>query len=168
MKCTVVIDKEREEEASLEEQQNEETIKQNPYKLLFYTQGEQFEMTKCLKDFTPEKIQDLVALLRKLEEGRVDRTTVLKKNTDTPFKALIGQYVFVAFRILPKNHILVYLARPLVDLNRNINKLDSYDRSIEDDVITMIRDELVDYRKLSRESNDFRIQLFSQVMAKGV
>lgn len=163
-----IVKKEREEEASLEEQQNEETIKQNPYKLLFYTQGEQFEMTKCLKDFTPEKIQDLVALLRKLEEGRVDRTTVLKKNTDTPFKALIGQYVFVAFRILPKNHILVYLARPLVDLNRNINKLDSYDRSIEDDVITMIRDELVDYRKLSRESNDFRIQLFSQVMTKGV
>lgn len=163
-----ILEKEKLEEAALEEQQNEETIKQNPYKLLFYAQGEQFEITKCLKEFTPEKIQDLVVLLKKLEEGRVDRTTVLKKNTDTPFKALIGQYVFVAFRILPKNHILVYLSRPLVDLNKNINKLDSYDRDIEEQVISMIRDELVDYRKLLRESTDFRTQLFSQVMSKGV
>ena len=44
----------------------------------------------------------------------------------------------------------------------------SNNRDIEEQVISMIRDELVDYRKLLRESTDFRTQLFSQVMSKGV
>ncbi len=169
-----------EQELALEEQElaqaNESELPQveeveKPYKLIFYNNNSTTsEIEKNLKSMTPEKIKDLVSLLSRIEEGRFENVGSLNKKTKTSFRLLVGQYVFVTFRILPNNHILVFTSSSLDELNNNSvdNRLAAYDLNYEKKVNSIIKDGTLEYRKLVKQSDDIHELVFSQVLGKGV
>ncbi len=140
------------------------------YTLIFYDNGSSSEMEKCLKSMTPEKVSDLTALLSRLEEGRFDNVKMMKKKVKVGFKLMTGQYVFVTFRTLPNNHILVYTSGSLEEMNNNRvdNRLGAYDIGVEKKINSIIKDGTLEYRKLIKRSEEIRNIIFSQGLGKGV
>ena len=163
-----LADKELEQATESELPQPEEVEK--PYKLIFYDVSSSSEIEKNMKSMTSEKINDLVSLLSRLEDGRFDGVRFLKKNTKVGFKLLIGQLVFVTFRTLPNNHILIFTSGSLEEMNNNSvnNRLNAYDINVEKKINSIIKDGTLEYRKLLKRSEDIHSLVFTQSLGKGV
>ena len=161
-------DKELEQATESEIPQTEEVEK--PYKLIFYSNGSSSEIEKNMKSMTPEKLNDLIPLLSRLEAGRFDSVRFLKKNTKVGFKLLIGQLVFVTYRTLPNNHILIFTCGSLEEMNNNSvnNRLNAYDINVEKKINSIIKDGTLEYRKLLKRSEAIHELVFSQSLGKGV
>lgn len=141
---------------------------EKPCKLIFYGKNNGADILKDIKKFTPEKMQDLVDILSKIEDGRIDKYMVINKNVPVLFRAIRGNYIFVSFRVLSNGHILVVSANNLDDLNSTLNKLSSYDTDIENDIARMIRDGSYEYVRLMEENARTKNTIYSQGFGKGI
>lgn len=166
----VLLQKEREEQERINRENETEVEEQevsNPYKLIFYSEGGAATILKDIKRFTSEKMQDLISILTKIEEGRLEKSMVINKNVPVAFKSIRGDYIFVTFRLLNDGHVLICTASNLDELNSNLFKLNNYDSSIETKLGGIIRDGSLEYVKLMKEQEEIRTKIFGQGFTKG-
>lgn len=145
-----------------------EETEEKPFKLVFYGKKDSADILKDIKKFTPEKMQDLIDILTKIEEGKIDRYMVINKNVPVLFRSIRGDYVFVAFRVLSDGHILIVTASNLDELSSNLYRLSNYDSDIEDDISRIIRDGSYEYTRLMKESEDTKKIIYGSGFGKGV
>lgn len=145
-----------------------EVVQENPFKLIFYGANGTADILKDIKRFTPEKMQDLINILTKMEEGRLDKSMVISKQVPVAFKSIRGDYVFVTYRLLNDGHILVVTASNLDELSSNLHRLGNYDSTEETRLGSIIRDGSLDYIKLMKEQEQVRSFIFNQGFTKGV
>ena len=145
-----------------------EETEEKPFKLVFYGKKGAADILKDIKKFTPEKMQDLIDILTKIEEGKIDRYMVINKNVPVLFRSIRGDYVFVAFRVLSDGHILIVTASNLDELNSNLYRLSNYDSDIEDDISRIIRDGSYEYTRLMKDSEDTKKIIYGSGFGKGV
>jgi len=166
----ILLEKEKEEQERINRENSSEAEEKevsNPYKLIFYSEGGTPTILKDVKRFTSEKMQDLVSILTKIEEGRLEKSMVINKNVPVAFKSIRGDYIFVTFRLLNDGHVLVCTASNLDELNSNLFKLNNYDSSVETKLGSIIRDGSLEYVKLMKEQEEIRAKLFGQGFTKG-
>lgn len=134
---------------------------EKPITLLFYTSGNgESEFEKSLKSCPSEKIDEASVLLTKLQQNNIQNAVMLAKDNDSRLKSLNSANLFITFKVLPHNHILVYHVAEKLDINKKVttNKLRAYVTSIEDDVVRIINDGAskpegsIEYRKLIEEN----------------
>ena len=161
---------ERKEQAELNngESVSAEETEEKPFKLVFYRKKDCPDILKDIKKFTPEKMQDLMDILTKIEEGKIDRYMVINKNVPVLFRSIRGDYVFVAFRVLSDGHILVVSASNLDELNSNLYRLSNYDMDVENDMARIIKDGSYEYTRLMKESEETKKIIFGEGFGKGV
>ncbi len=141
---------------------------EKPFKLIFYGKKGTADIIKDIKKFTPEKIQDLIEILTKMEEGKLEKCMVINKQVPVAFRAIRGDYIFVTFRMLNDGHILVVTASNLDELNSNLHRLSNYDSSVETELGSIIRDGSLEYAKLIKENEEVKNTIYSQGITKGV
>ena len=166
----ILLIQEREEQMELNNGDPEvvEETEEKPFKLVFYGKNGSADILKDIKKFTPEKMQDVIDILTKIEEGKIDRYMVINKNVPVLFRSIRGDYVFVAFRVLSDGHILVVTACNLDELNYNLYRLSNYDSDIENDISRIIRDGSYEYTRLMKESEETKKAIYGQGFGKGV
>lgn len=140
------------------------------YKLVFYERHGKVELDRNMKEFSPEKLADLASLIKKIEEGNLDNARTLSRDIAIPLKGLVGRYIFVTFRVLSDNHIMIFMAANLAELNKTANRLGIYDIDVEAEVNSIIRDgdNSVAYRQLMKHSSEIRKNILAQGLVKGV
>lgn len=166
----LLLIKEREEQMELNNGEPEglEEPEEKPFKIVFYGKNGNADILKDIKKFTPEKMQDLIEILTKIEEGKIDRYMVINKNVPVLFRSIRGDYVFVAFRVLSDGHILVVTASNLDELNSNLHRLSNYDSDIESDISRIIRDGSYEYTRLMKSSEETKNIIYGSGFGKGV
>lgn len=164
-----ILLKEKEEQDKLNiDEPSVEVEEEKPYKLIFYGKNGPTDILKDIKKYTPEKMKDLVEILNKLEDGKIERCIMITKSVPVPFKSIRGDYVFVTFRILSDGHILVAATNNLDEINSNLHKLSNYDTSEENELCRIIRDGSFDYIKLMKANEEVKETIYSQGYTKGV
>lgn len=166
----LLLIKEREEQMELNNGEPEglEEPEEKPFKLVFYGKNGNVDILKDIKKFTPEKMQDVIDILTKIEEGKIDKYMVINKNVPVLFRSIRGDYIFIAFRVLSDGHILIVSASNLDELNSNLHRLSNYDSDIESDISRIIRDGSYEYTRLMKESEETKKAIYGQGFGKGV
>lgn len=168
LELLLIQEKNEQMELNSDDAVHTEELEEKPFKLVFYGKKGVADILKDVKKFTPEKMQDLVDILTKIEEGKIDRYMVINKNVPVLFRSIRGDYVFVAFRVLADGHILIVTASNLDELNSNLYRLSNYDSDIEDDISRIIRDGSYEYTRLMKESEDTKKIIYGSGFGKGV
>ena len=166
----LLLIKEREEQIELNNGYTNvlEGTEEKPFKIIFYGKNGSADILKDIKKFTPEKMQDLIEILTKIEDGRIDKHMVINKNVPVLFISIRGDYVFVAFRVLSDGHILVVCANNLDELNSDLHRLSNYDSDIENDISRIIRDGAYEYTRLMKENEEIKKIIYGFGFGKGV
>ena len=143
---------------------------QSAYKLVFYEKFGKIELERNMKDFTPEKLADLATIIKKIELGNIDGSKTISREVPVQLNALFGRYIFVTYRMLPDNHIMIFLAANLADLNKSGNRLGIYDMAVEDELSSIVRDgeNSVEYRKMMKRNSEVKNNILNQGLVKGV
>ena len=132
-----------------------------PNKLIFYTVGNgDSEFEKTTKDMTPGKLRDLSLLITKLRQNNIRNANVLSKGNSNKLKYLSHGNIFVTFKVLSSNHILVYFVESIDEINRKSTdtKLNAYNLGIENEINEAVLDGVshpegtVLYRQLMEQS----------------
>lgn len=166
----ILLIQEREEQNQLnnEEEVTVDEVEEKPNKLVFYGKKGGADILKDIKKFTPEKMQDLIEILTKIEDGKIDKYMVINKNVPVLFRSIRGDYVFVVFRVLSSGHILIVSVYNLDELSSNLSRLAAYDSDIENDVSRIIKDGSYEYTRLMKESEEIKKSIYGQGFGKGV
>lgn len=167
----ILLIQEREEQNQLNNEESTPAFdepEEKPNKLVFYGKKGGADILKDIKKFTPEKMQDLIDILTKIEDGKIDKYMVINKNVPVLFRSIRGDYVFVAFRVLSGGHILVVAAYNLDELSSNLSRLAAYDSDVENDISRIIRDGSYEYTRLMKESEETKKAIYGQGFGKGV
>jgi len=160
--CSSYVSMISKEKAEIDDLNSSDDIElEKPITLLFYTSGSgESEFEKSLKSCPSEKIDEVSVLLTKLQQNNIQNAVMLAKDNDSRLKSLNSANLFITFKVLPHNHILVYHVAEKLDINKKVttNKLRAYVTSIEDDVVRIINDGVsmpegsIEYRKLLEEN----------------
>ena len=159
------VDKDTKEREELNAPESVEL--ERAYKVLFYENNGVTEIEKLFKSLTPEKMEELRRSIEKLEEGRFSQIKTIGKYTRINFKAIIGQYLYVLFRILPEGHLLVYTAGDIRELEKINTKLIGYDLDVEAEIDENIKSNSIKYKKTQKKASEIKEQLQNKSVKRG-
>ena len=164
------LQKDIEQGIDLEAKNSTEEVVEVPEKatnVLFYADGVGTEILKSIKDMSIEKIIDLDNILTKLENGNF-RHFSISKYVPIPFRGIKGQNIFVTFRMINDDHILVYMAVDHSELGKIDSKLARYDKNVENAYNAIINEHTLNYEELIRRNKQIRQGIAGLAEKKGV
>lgn len=130
-------------------------------KIVFYTIGDgASEFEKANKNLSPEGLENVRTLIKMLYENDVHNSRVLSKGNSKKVRFLNYGNVFIMFRMLFDNHILIYSVENVSEINKKTtdNRLNAYNPEVEKRIDSIIRegvispDGTIEYRKLMEQS----------------
>ena len=134
---------------------------ESPMKLIFYTVGDgDSEFEKTLNSISKVRIEGYESLLYKLEQGNFKTALMLTRGNDNKLRYVNNHNIFITFKVLPNNHVLVYHIAEIETINKKSTdvKLRAYSMRLEKKISEIIIDGTrfaegtLEYRQLISEN----------------
>lgn len=145
------------DEYDKEELKDERIDEEQSRKLIFYGYNSTTsEFEKNLDSFSIEKVNDTETLIDKLENGNLSNSQKIFANSSLKFNEIHNGNVFVVYRVMPKNHILVVCAEPIEYINKQQieRKLSNVSTKEIKNLEKTIDDGTLEYRKVIDRNNE--------------
>ena len=160
-----IEEKEKEERQKQEELQEENfsDVTEQRNVLLYMLNDKKSMLERNIKGFDTEQLKDLGNLIDQIESGGIKSNNPFAKNIPYKFKWLMSGSVFITFRMLPDNHVLIYAAGLLQDLQKKqtTDLLASYDITKEMELVA----ELNDKKNMGEESLNYKKSIATSELA---